>query len=110
MLREHGCDLITVSTGQTVEDQQPVYGRLYQTPFSDMVRNEAEIPTMTVGNVAAYADANSIVAAGRADLVALARGHLHDPYWTRHAAWEQGYELPWPDQYVSVKTFTPRPR
>jgi anthraniloyl-CoA monooxygenase len=110
MLREHGCDLITVSTGQTVPDQQPVYGRLYQTPFSDTIRNEAEVPTMTVGNVAAYADANSIVAAGRADLVALARGHLYDPYWTRHAAWEQGWDLPWPEQYASVKTFTPRLR
>ena len=100
----------TVSTGQTVADQQPVYGRLYQTPFSDRIRHEAGIPTMTVGNLSTYADANSILAAGRADLCALARGHLYDPYWTRHAAREQGYDLPWPNQYVSVKSYSPRQR
>jgi anthraniloyl-CoA monooxygenase len=110
MLRAHGCDAVTVSTGQTVPYQQPVYGRLYQTPFSDRIRHEAEISTMTVGNLSTYADANSILAAGRADLCVLARGHLYDPYWTRHAAWEQGHDLPWPDQYVSVKSYTPRQR
>ena len=89
---------------------KPVYGRLYQTPFSDRIRHEAGIPTMTVGNISTYADANSILAAGRADLCVLARGHLYDPYWTRHAAREQDYDLPWPDQYVSVKSFTPRAR
>jgi anthraniloyl-CoA monooxygenase len=109
-LRAHGCDAVTVSTGQTVAHQKPVYGRLYQTPFSDRIRHEAGIPTMTVGNLATYADANSILAAGRADLCVLARGHLYDPYWTRHAAREQGFDLPWPDQYVSVKSFTPRAR
>ena len=108
LLRAHGCDAVTVSTGQTVPDQHPVYGRLYQTPFSDRIRHEAGIPTMTVGT-STYADANSILA-GRADLCVLARGHLYDPYWTRHAAREQGYTLPWPDQYVSVESYTPRPR
>ena len=108
LLREHGCDIVTVSTGQTVPDQKPVYGRLYQTPFSDRIRCDAEIPTMTVGGIASYDDVNSILAAGRADLCVLARGHLYDPYWTRHAAYEQGWDLPWPDQYVSVKSFTPR--
>jgi anthraniloyl-CoA monooxygenase len=107
-LGEHGCDIITVSTGQTVPDQKPVYGRLYQTPFSDRIRHEADVPTMTVGNIASYDDVNSILSAGRADLCVLARGHLYDPYWTRHAAYEQGWDLPWPDQYVSVKGFTPR--
>jgi len=107
-LREHGCDIVTVSTGQTVPDQKPEYGRLYQTPFSDRIRCEAEIPTMTVGEIASYDDANSILAAGRADLCVLARGHLDDPYWTRHAAYEQGWDLPWPAQYVSVKGFNPR--
>ena len=107
-LREHGCDIVTVSTGQTVPDQKPVYGRLYQTPFSDRIRHEAGIATMTVGNIAAYDDVNSILAAGRADLCVLARGHLYDPYWTRHAAYDQGWDLPWPDQYASVKGFTPR--
>ena len=109
-LKAHGCDLVTVSTGQTVPHQHPAYGRLYQTPFSDRIRHEAGIATMTVGAVASYADVNSILAAGRADLCALARGHLYDPYWTRHAAWEQGFEVAWPDQYVSVKGFTPRLR
>jgi len=107
-LRQHGCDIVTVSTGQTVPDQKPQYGRLYQTPFSDRIRGEAEIATMTVGGIASYDDVNSILAAGRADLCVLARGHLYDPYWTRHAAYEQGFDLPWPDQYVSVKGFTPR--
>jgi anthraniloyl-CoA monooxygenase len=108
LLKPH-CDVIVVSTGQTVPWQQPRYGRLYQTPFADRIRHEAGVATATVGNIATYADVNSILAAGRADLCVLARGHLFDPYWTRHAAWEQGHDLPWPAQYVSVKGFTPRP-
>ncbi|HET7340955.1 MAG TPA: bifunctional salicylyl-CoA 5-hydroxylase/oxidoreductase [Methylomirabilota bacterium] len=107
-LKAYGCDIVDVSAGNTVPDQEPVYGRLFQTPFSDRVRHEADIPTMTVGGVSTWADVNSIVAAGRADLCVLARAHLWDPYWTRHAAAAQGYALPWPDQYVSVATFTPR--
>ena len=85
-----------------------MYGRLFQTPFSDRIRHEADIPTMTVGDIASYADVNTILAAGRADLCVLARAHLYDPYWTRHAAREQGIDLPWPDQYTPVRTFTPR--
>ncbi len=72
------------------------------------MRHEAGIPTMTVGAISSWADVNSILAAGRADLCVLARAHLYDPYWTRHAAYEQGYELPWPPQYVSARSFTPR--
>ena len=64
---------------------------------------------MTVGAISSYADVNTILAAGRADLCVLARAHLYDPYWTRHAAHEQGVELPWPDQYTSVRSFTPAP-
>jgi len=108
LLRAHGCDIVDVSAGQTVPDQRPVYGRLFQTPFSDRIRHEAGIATMTVGNIASWADVNSIIAAGRADLCVLARAHLYDPYWTRHAAYEQGYDLPWPNQYVPVAGFTPR--
>jgi anthraniloyl-CoA monooxygenase len=108
-LRLRGCDIIDVSAGNTVPDEAPAHGRLFQTPFSDRIRHEAGIPTMTVGGVASYADVNSILAAGRADLCVLARAHLWDPYWTRHAAREQGVELPWPPQYVSAATFTPRP-
>ena len=110
MLKAHGCDIVDVSAGQTVAEAQPVHGRLFQTPFSERVRLEAGIPTMTVGNISSHADVNSILAAGRADLCVLARAHLYDPYWTRHAAWEQGVDLPWPDQYVSLKNFTPRLR
>ena len=107
-LKVHGCDIVDVSSGQMVAEAAPRYGRLYQTPFADRIRHEVGIPTMTVGGISTYADVNSILAAGRADLCVLARAHLYDPYWTRHAAWEQGYELPWPDQYVPVVGFTPR--
>ena len=110
LLKACGCDIVTVSAGQTVADAVPVYGRLYQTPLSDRIRHEAEVPTMTVGAIASYADVNSIIAAGRADLCVLARAHLYDPYWTLHAAWEQGWELPLPNQYVSLRNFTPRLR
>jgi anthraniloyl-CoA monooxygenase len=107
-LKECGCDIVDVSTGQTVAQQRPRYGRLYQTPFSDRIRHEVGMPTMTVGAISSYADVNSILAAGRADLCVLARAHLFDPYWTRHAAYEQGYPLPWPRQYASLDRYTYR--
>lgn len=106
--KEHGADLIDVSAGQTVPEQQPVYGRLFQTPFSDRIRHEAGIPTMAVGNISSFTDVNTILAAGRADLCLLARAHLWDPYWTRHAAYELGYDLPWPPQYGTLERYTPR--
>ena len=108
LLKARGCDIVDVSTGQTTVDAKPAYGRLYQTPYADRVRHEAAIPTMTVGNISSYADVNSILVAGRADLCVLARAHLYDPYWTRHAATEQGYALPWPNQYLSVAGYQPR--
>lgn len=83
---EAGADLIDVSAGQTTPDARPVYGRMFQTPFSDRIRNELGIPTMAVGNITEADQVNSILMAGRADLVALARPHLADPYWTLHAA------------------------
>ena len=99
-----GADIIHVSTGQTSPDAKPVYGRMWQTPFSDRIRNEARIPTIAVGNVTEPDQVNSIIAAGRADLVALARPHLTDPAWTLHAAAELGYtEQWWPWQYRSGK-------
>jgi len=107
-LKAHGCDIVDVSAGHAVANAPAGRGRLFQTPFSDRVRHEAGLPTMTVGNIASYADVNSILAAGRADLCVLARAHLYDPYWTRHAAHAQGVDLPWPDQYGPVKGFTPR--
>jgi anthraniloyl-CoA monooxygenase len=108
LLEQHGCDIVDVSAGQTVPDQQPAYGRLFQTPFADRIRHEVGIATMAVGNISSYMDVNTIIAAGRADLCVLARAHLFDPYWTRHAAWMLNYPLPWPDPYKSVERYTPR--
>ncbi|QNQ08675.1 bifunctional salicylyl-CoA 5-hydroxylase/oxidoreductase [Sphingomonas alpina] len=86
-----GADLIDVSAGQTSIEARPVYGRMFQTPFSDQIRNEARLATMAVGNIFEPDHVNSILAAGRADLVALARPHLIDPMWTLRAAAMQGY-------------------
>ena len=108
MLKAHSCDIVDVSAGQVVADQEPEFGRLFQTPFADQVRLEAGVPTMTVGAISSYEDVNSILAAGRADLCVLARAHLYDPYWTRHAAQSQGYDMAWPNPYTSLKEFTPR--
>ena len=107
MLKDRGCDLIDVSAGQVVADQEPEYGRLFQTPFAERVRLEADIPVMTVGAISSYEDVNSILAGGRADLCALARAHLYDPYWTRHSAQMQGRDPDWPDPYKSLDGFTP---
>lgn len=104
-LAEHGADIIDVSAGQTVPDQKPIYGRLFQTPLSELIRLETGIPTMTVGNIQSYADANSIIAAQRADLCVIARAHLYDPYWTKHAANALGYDAPWPEQYRTVQKY-----
>ena len=103
-----GCDILDVSSGQVVSEEESVYGRLFQLPFSDRVRHEADMPTMTVGNIQSYADANSIIAGGRADICVIARMHLFDPYWTRHAANQLNYPLEMPVQYKSVEKYTPR--
>jgi anthraniloyl-CoA monooxygenase len=106
--KQHGLDVMDVSAGQTVHDAKPVYGRQFQTPFSERVRLEAGVPTMAVGNISSYTDVNTILAAGRADLTCLARAHLYDPYWARHAAQELGYRMPWPPPYTSLNRYTPR--
>ena len=99
-----GCDLIDVSTGQTVADAQPVFGRMFQTPFSDQIRNEAGLATMCVGAITTADQVNTIIAAGRADLVALARPHLVDPYFTmRAAAWYGAPAVHCPPQYLAGK-------
>lgn len=108
LFKEHGCDIIDVSAGQTVAHQRPRYGRQFQTPFADRIRHEAGIPTMAVGNISSFTDVNTILAAGRADLVLMARAHLWDPYWTRHAAHELGHALPWPRQYATLNRYNPR--
>jgi len=99
--KEAGADLIDVSSGQTTRAANPVYGRMYQTPFADRIRNEVGIATMAVGAIFEPDHVNSIIAAGRADLCALARPHLADPYWTLHAAAQLGFhDVPWPKQYL----------
>ncbi|MES2842211.1 MAG: bifunctional salicylyl-CoA 5-hydroxylase/oxidoreductase [Pseudomonadota bacterium] len=102
MFKAAGCDVIDVSSGQTTRAAKPIYGRMYQTPFADRVRNEADILTMAVGAISEADHANSIIAAGRADLCAVARPHLADPAWTLHeAARLQTRALQWPRQYES---------
>jgi len=103
-MKAAGADILDLSSGQTVPWQEPVYGRMYQTPFSDLVRNIVGIPTITVGNIYEPDHLNSIIAAGRADLCALARPHLADPAWTLHAAAALGYgEQWWPRAYETAK-------
>ena len=97
-----GADIIDVSAGQTSTAARPVYGRMFQTPFSDRIRNVAGIKTMAVGNIYETDHVNSILMAGRADLVCLARPHLADPYWTLHAAVALGdEEMAWPLPYLA---------
>ncbi|MEV7611506.1 bifunctional salicylyl-CoA 5-hydroxylase/oxidoreductase [Streptomyces sp. NPDC089799] len=98
----HGADAIDVSTGQVVADERPEYGRSYQTPYADRIRNALGVPVIAVGAISSWDDVNSLLLAGRADLCALARPHLYDPHWTLHAAADQGYEgaaAPWPAPY-----------
>ena len=115
-----GADIVDVSSGQVTPDEQPQFGRSYQTPFADRIRNEAGIATMAVGVISSYDDVNSILLAGRADLCLLGRAHLYDPNWTLHAAAEQDYAGPgaqWPDPWQAGarrpqagRTEGPKPR
>jgi anthraniloyl-CoA monooxygenase len=101
-LKGLACDLIDVSTGQTTIEADPEYGRLYQTPYSDRIRNEVGIATMTVGAVSSIDDVHNILVAGRADLCLLARPHIVDPYWTLNAAIDLGYAgHSFPNQYLA---------
>src|SRR3954453_1440328 len=101
MLREAGCDIVDVSSGQVWPEQQPAYGRSFQTPFADRIRHEAGIPAIAVGAISSHDDVNTIVLPGRADLFALAPPPLWDPQWTVHAAADQEHQLEWPVQYRS---------
>ena len=105
---EHGADAIHVSTGQVVKDERPEFGRSYQTPYADRIRNDLgdryRVAVIAVGAISSYDDVNSLLLAGRADLVAVGRPHLYDPHWTLHAAADQGYTGPgaiWPAAYVA---------
>jgi anthraniloyl-CoA monooxygenase len=105
MFKDAGADMIDCSSGQVLKDDKPVYGRLYQTPFSDKIRNEIGIPTIAVGAISEADHANSIIAAGRADLCAIARPHLADAAWTLHEAAKIGLtDVAWPKQYASGKS------
>jgi anthraniloyl-CoA monooxygenase len=100
-----GADMIDCSSGQVSKKQRPVYGRMYQTPFADRIRNEVRIPTIAVGAISEADHVNSIIAAGRADLCAIARPHLAAPSWTLLEAAKIGYtDVAWPKQYRSGKT------
>lgn len=102
LFKEAGCDFMDVSSGQTTRAAKPVYGRMYQTPFADRIRNEVGISTIAVGAITDADQVNSIIAAGRADLCAIARPHLADPAWTLHeTAKLQSREIEWPKQYLS---------
>ena len=101
MLKARGVDIVHVSTGQTTPNAKPVFGRMWQTRFSDRIRHEADVPTIAVGNIATGDQINTIIAAGRADLCAVARPHLSDPHFTLHAAAEQSVDVPWPPPYAA---------
>ncbi len=115
-----GADAVDVSTGQVTPEERPAFGRSYQTPFADAIRNQVGIATIAVGVISSYDDVNSLILAGRADLCALGRAHLYDPNWTLHAAADQGYTGPgatWPVQWqagsrppATGRTDGPRPR
>jgi anthraniloyl-CoA monooxygenase len=107
-LWEHGCDVIDVSSGGNTPESEVEYGRMYQVPFAERIKQDVGIPVMAVGAIQGPDHVNTILAAGRADLCALARPHLVNPHVTLGAAVAYGYpDLPWPKQYLAVK---PRPR
>jgi anthraniloyl-CoA monooxygenase len=101
LFKAAGCDMIDVSSGQTTRTAKPIYGRMYQTPFADRIRNEVGIRTIAVGAITEADQVNSIIAAGRADLCAIARPHLADPAWTLHEAAKLQKQVDWPKQYWS---------
>ena len=105
LFKAAGADLVDCSSGQVWNSDRPVYGRLYQTPFADKIRNEVGIATVAVGAISEADHVNSIIAAGRADLCAVARPHLADPAWTLHEAAKIGSQsVPWPKQYLAART------
>ena len=103
MLFAAGIDIVDVSSGNVTGERRPEMPGLFQTPFSEAIRNATGKPTMTVGNIRSAADANAVIAGGRADLCAMAKWHLYDPYFTLHAAHELGVDLPWPNPYKQVE-------
>jgi anthraniloyl-CoA monooxygenase len=105
-LKARGCDAIDVSSAGNTPESKVEYGRMYQVPFADQIRHEAGIPVIAVGGIQGWDHANTVLLAGRADLCAIARAHLADPYLTLHAAAAYGVDVRWPNQYLAAK---PRP-
>lgn len=103
MLYDAGVDIVDVSTGAVTSEGRPTAKGMFQTPFSEAIRKATGKPTMTVGNIRTAEDANSVIADGRADLCAMAKWQLYDPYFPRHAALELGYDMPWPNQYKQAE-------
>ena len=104
MLKEAGIDIINVSTGQVTSDEEPVYGRMFQAPFADQIRNEVDIPTIVAGNISSADQANTLVAAGRTDIVAFGRTIMNEPHFVLQAAAHYGHKNQyWPPQYISGK-------
>jgi anthraniloyl-CoA monooxygenase len=102
---EAGADMIDCSSGEVVPDQAPVYGRMFQTPFADRIRNEAGIATIAVGAISSADEINGIIASGRADLCAISRLHLADPAWTLVEVARLGYrDIQWPAAYRAGKS------
>ena len=104
MLKEAGIDIINVSTGQVASEEEPIYGRMFQAPFADQIRNEVHIPTIVAGNISTADQANTLVAAGRTDIVAFGRTIMNDPHFVLQAAAHYGHRNQyWPPQYISGK-------
>ncbi len=104
LLKSAGVDVINVSTGQVTKDEDPVYGRMFQAPFADQIRNEVGIPTIVAGNITTLDQANTLVAAGRTDIVAMARPLMNQPHLVLEAAAHYGHKKQfWPPQYHSGK-------
>jgi len=109
LFKEAGLDIIDVSSGNVTSERRPVTPGLFQTPFSEAIRAAVDMPTMTVGNIATPEQINGVIAESRADLCCVAKGHLFDPYFVRHAARKLGHDLKWPNQYPAAAVFNPEP-
>ena len=109
LFREAGLDILDVSSGNITHVRRPDVQGLFQTPFSEEIKKHIDIPTITVGNIATATQANDVITAGRADICAIGKGHLYDPFWTHHAARALEHDEGWPKQYPAAKAFNPNP-
>jgi anthraniloyl-CoA monooxygenase len=109
MFHKAGLDILDVSSGNITHVRRPDVEGLFQTPFSEEIKKHVDIPTITVGNIATGKQANEVISAGRADICAIGKGHLFDPFWTHHAARSLGFSEAWPKQYPAARAFNPAP-